>query len=543
MAATLICPVALKDCDCLDFPISNYSVFDEDVPVFIANVTFADDPPLGNTFTKSSCLGICESSVSQEAADECALQAAQLCVWDTFRAPVQGDGYIPKTIYYSTEQSCEVICDDLSLYTYTVKSGSVLSRKNQADADAKAESLACKRGNALVGLWCFDLPAGCLSDDTPYSFQFIGIGSGSTFNLVGALPVGLTFTHAGLLSGTPLTSGSFPITVTVTDANGDTLVKSMTLSVIEITTAATLPAGSVDTPYSKTLTATGTSGTQVWSVTHGSLPPGLTLSNAGVLSGTPTDGNQGFMFTARVVDGAGAGCSKEFTIEINAIPVPSLYWTLDDSLADSISSVALTASAVNYASGIINDGFHFPATINTSIDLQIINSASVPYALGQSVTMSFWMNLSVDFDANDQVIVQLDDGPTGNLRISVRWQRILGVTNVVLELADGTNFSQQFLVYPVTLGSWDFLTVAYNAVTGLAVLYRNGTAIITSTTPVFLPAAPQNSIRHRSVGGFSGATMNYVFDEWGWWFSSVPLSAAQVGLLYNGGTGSRPPFS
>ena len=44
-----------------------------------------------------------------------------------------------------------------------------------------------------------------------------------TFTLdSGTLPAGLTLSAAGVLSGTPTQSGTFPITVTATDANGCT---------------------------------------------------------------------------------------------------------------------------------------------------------------------------------------------------------------------------------------------------------------------------------------------------------------------------------
>jgi hypothetical protein len=53
-------------------------------------------------------------------------------------------------------------------------------------------------------------------------------------------------------------------------------------------TTTTLPNGVMGTAYSVSLQSTGGVGTITWSVSSGSLPAGLSLSGAGVISGTPT---------------------------------------------------------------------------------------------------------------------------------------------------------------------------------------------------------------------------------------------------------------
>jgi Putative Ig domain len=53
-------------------------------------------------------------------------------------------------------------------------------------------------------------------------------------------------------------------------------------------TTTTLTQGTVNTSFSATLAATGGSGTYTWSVSTGNLPTGLTLSSAGVITGTPS---------------------------------------------------------------------------------------------------------------------------------------------------------------------------------------------------------------------------------------------------------------
>ncbi|MCZ8324668.1 MAG: putative Ig domain-containing protein [Sphingomonadaceae bacterium] len=68
-----------------------------------------------------------------------------------------------------------------------------------------------------------------------------------------------------------------------------------------IVSPASLPNGTVAAPYSQTLTASGGTAPYTFAVTAGALPPGLSLSPAGVLSGTPTaDG--GFNFTVTATD-------------------------------------------------------------------------------------------------------------------------------------------------------------------------------------------------------------------------------------------------
>src|SRR5215471_15863947 len=73
---------------------------------------------------------------------------------------------------------------------------------------------------------------------------------------------------------------------------------------LSIDTTCPLPDGTVGTPYSATLTATGGTAPYTWTLLSGSLPPGLSLSGAGVISGTPTTAGT-YTFTLKVVDASG----------------------------------------------------------------------------------------------------------------------------------------------------------------------------------------------------------------------------------------------
>jgi hypothetical protein len=71
-----------------------------------------------------------------------------------------------------------------------------------------------------------------------------------------------------------------------------------------VITTQSLPAATVGVPYSATLTATGGIPPYTWTVISGSLPPGLSLSSAGVISGTPTTAGT-YNFTVQVIDPLG----------------------------------------------------------------------------------------------------------------------------------------------------------------------------------------------------------------------------------------------
>jgi hypothetical protein len=88
----------------------------------------------------------------------------------------------------------------------------------------------------------------------------------------------------------------------------------------EINTAA-LPGGITGVAYETKLAATGGTTPYVWAKTSGSLPDGLILSAAGVISGTPTTAGA-FKFSVSATDATGSDDETSFTITITAADVP-----------------------------------------------------------------------------------------------------------------------------------------------------------------------------------------------------------------------------
>jgi hypothetical protein len=84
---------------------------------------------------------------------------------------------------------------------------------------------------------------------------------------------------------------------------------------LQITTAS-IDSGTQNTVYNFAMTASGGSGGNVWTVSAGSLPTGLTLSSDGVLSGTPTV-VQTAVFTLLVTDTALDTDSQPYNLTIS----------------------------------------------------------------------------------------------------------------------------------------------------------------------------------------------------------------------------------
>jgi sugar lactone lactonase YvrE len=84
---------------------------------------------------------------------------------------------------------------------------------------------------------------------------------------------------------------------------------------VSISSSTSLPQGTVGTPYAQALFASGGTPPYSWSVTFGSLPPGLSLSSTGSITGVPTAAGSS-LFTVQVTDSASLTSSATFGIVI-----------------------------------------------------------------------------------------------------------------------------------------------------------------------------------------------------------------------------------
>lgn len=361
-----------------DFPITNYSSEGPEQQPHWDSLIFPND------WDKMGCLALCTSTVSQNAADLCALaQEAQCppvnppCV--PFCGPVGPCppfcGPPPITFFLNHATSCSCVCAGGSEFFYFVPAG-IFSGQTQAIADALANafchaqcSTACEPPgvpNPVGGLVIGPVPAGCLN--TAYS-QAIPRTRPVVAWIIssGSLPPGLTLNGStGVIAGTPTVSGGFVFQVRAYNVDGNYAQRIYGLCIIDLSPA-TLPDGEVGVAYLQTVSATGCApGTKTWQVTSGLLPDGLTLNaTTGVISGTPTfDTTYNFVVS---VTSATYSCQKAYSLRVNpctnitnASPLPDA----DEGMAYSqqLNSLGITNPVWSIIAGALPTGLNLSAS-------------------------------------------------------------------------------------------------------------------------------------------------------------------------------------
>lgn len=495
-------------------------------------------PPLGSNWRSTGCLGIvCESTVSQQAADECAQRQAIFCRADD--PPTDDDPPVARATYLNDEQSCDFTCPDGSVFTYTVPAGT-FAAFNQAAANNIAYSTACNRSvDFRICISELTKSAWCLNGFDQATCDFSGPVANYTSSIVsGSLPPGINYFQdgqQGVFSGTPTSAGAFTFTLRVEDDQGNFMQKVFTVNVVEILSAAPCDA-SLGTSYTQSLsTNVGSLANQTWSISSGTLPPGLNLVSSSI-TGTPTTLGTS-SFTVRVVDtGLGITCYKALSINVGDL-TPSVYWTMDNvaGLTDEMQGVMLASLPTNFTTGIINNGFHFVVGAGTA-ELNGVNKPELNHTLGQDMSFAFWVKVLTAADANDVYDVEyINDIIFCDISLELR-------SSMVLRANDGTNsFGESVPNSTVVLNSWYFFVITYEADSGLVKLYINGTFAHTGSVPVFLPTTvTDQSVYFQIRGNLGNNAMSCVMDETGFWFGQL-LSSCQISQLYNSGAAMRPP--
>jgi hypothetical protein len=158
-------------------------------------------------------------------------------------------------------------------------------------------------------------------------------------------------------------------------------------TLVPAVSTASLPNGVTGSAYSQTLTATGGTTPYTWAIAAGTLPAGLNLSAAGVISGTPTAAGTS-SFTVRVTDSAtpAATATQALSLTITAAPAEAI------SFSTQIQPI-LTANCTA--------GCHSPGGISAFMNLTAGNAyaslvlSSPPRVIaGSSATSLLYMRIT-----------------------------------------------------------------------------------------------------------------------------------------------------
>lgn len=215
----------------------------------------------------------------------------------------------------------------------------------------------------------------------PFSYQITANNLPSSYGVTGALPAGVSInTSSGLISGTPTSTGSFPVTISATNASGSgtqALTITITLVSPSVTSAASA-SGTGGQAFSYQITADNLPSS--YSVS-GTLPAGVSVNTTtGLISGTPTESGS-FPVTVNAHNAAGPG-SRAVTITIGLVApaitsAASASGTSGQAFSYQITAGNLPASfgasglppgvAVNAGTGLVSGTPSVGGTFNATV--------------------------------------------------------------------------------------------------------------------------------------------------------------------------------
>jgi hypothetical protein len=158
--------------------------------------------------------------------------------------------------------------------------------------------------------------------------------------VAGRLPAGLTLNSNGTISGTPTAAESASVTVRATYKTmaGEQTYQVVALNITVALSAAGLPAGVTGNAYpgfdfKSVLTVSGdaayTPGAATWSLVSGTLPAGLTLSQDGVVTGTPSaPANSAFTLAATYRNKSD---QRSYSLQVDAAQVTGALAAVSDT--------------------------------------------------------------------------------------------------------------------------------------------------------------------------------------------------------------------
>jgi large repetitive protein len=247
---------------------------------------------------------------------------------------------------------------------------------------------------------------------TPYTTTLFTAQGGNapyTWSIVSGNSDGLTMStvnNQGVLSGTPQTSQGSPFSfqVQVQDSKGQTAQQTYSLFVtspaLQIASPQSLSTGTILAAYPATsFSAQGGTAPYTWSILSGNAD-GLTMSSAGVLSGTP-QANGSFSFVVQVSDSKGLTAQETYTLVVKAslVITPASFPAGTAGVPYNQTSPAATVSGgtAPYIWSLISGSVPGLTFVPATVTLTGTPTAGGTYSLTLQVTDSTGLAASMSF--------------------------------------------------------------------------------------------------------------------------------------------------
>jgi uncharacterized protein YhjY with autotransporter beta-barrel domain len=308
-----------------------------------------------------------------------------------------------------------------------------------------------------------------------------------------------------------------------------------------------LTAGTKNSPYSQQITAVGGNGNYTYNLKPGdSLPPGLTFSSSGLLSGTPTSANN-YTFTLEAVDNGGGAGNRPYTFSVGtpggiaihpASPLPDGTINVPYNQTLTTTGGSGTGNSFSVTGGALPAGL----TLSSGGVISGTPTAGGPFSFTASVTddagntgsQLYNLNIIVPIIVNPASLPNGTSGVAYNQTVTASggtapygFAVTAGALPTGLSLAAGGGLTGT----PTTPGTYNFTITATDANTNTGNRAYSVTinAAPLTVNPTSLPAGEVGTGYNQTVVA-SGGVAPYSY--------AVIAGALPTGLLLNAGTGA-----